>query len=270
MIQPRASFEMNFEPVCGWGDLLEQNSSKERLFKVIQKLLEKHAIKSSINEQRLELDNGLILFRPEDYYWVIVDNSDDTRHCLGIFRDESSAADSLVSTLIRPLAYAVNWDEYLNDCNFIKTVRKTLPLSSYIIEKLGYNFNPPGWFKIETDYPPTFFKSNNDIFDRFGYLLGKKLIFEIIKSHLKKIKDKLKLSEELSWLLDDMGYDEEKLSLSEASGYWIASIAERGVRNFQAIFTSYKSAVDFFIYTLCKRSQIESIDWGLVFNHEPL
>ena len=268
MIQPRASFEMKFEPVCGWGDLLEQDSSKERLFMVIQKLLEKHAIKSSINEQRLELENGLILFRPEDYYWVIVDNSDDTSHCLGIFREESSAADSLVSTLIRPLAYAVNWDEYLNDCNFIKTVRKTLPLSSYIIEKLGYNFNPPRWLKIETDYPPTFFKPNNDIFDRFGYIYGKALIFEIIKLHLKKINDKL--SKQPLWPLDDIGWDEEKFCLSEASGYWIVSIAERGVRYFYGIFTSYKSAVDFFIYSLCERSLIESIDCKLIFNHEPL
>ena len=60
-----------------------------------------------------------------------------------------------------------------------------------------------------------------------------------------------------------LGWDEEALCLYEAGGYWIASLPERGKRNFWGIFCSYKNAVDFYIMS-CIVPKPETIDWKSV------
>jgi hypothetical protein len=259
MIQLKASFKIELRPLSGGGDLLEKDSSEKKLFRIIKEYL-KGKTTERFSFGHLALHNGLSLFRHNKGYWLVAETRGAVPRCLGCFQNYHSAGNFFIYHLVNPYPRNINWEAlFLND-DFLKQLESNAPPQGYIIEP-----NPAArWFKIESDLPDGFFQVQNDVFDKFGYVKGQKIIFEAVKQYLAGRKKPVYNPVPLG----DLGWDEQDFCLYEAGGYWVVSIPERGERNFNGIFRSYRTAVDYYIMK-CIVPAPATIDWGSVFEGPP-
>jgi len=259
MIKLKASFAIELQTLPGDGDLLEKDSSEEKLFRIINEYLTgKTTELFSCGHLR---DNGLSLFRHDKGYWLVVETRETIHRCLGCFHDYHLAVDYFIYHLTNPYPRNINWETIFLDDDFMKRIELSELPQGYIISP-----DPAAkWFKIISNFPDGFFKVHNDFFDRFGYIKGQKIIFEAVNQYLAGRAQPVYRPVPLG----SPGWDEEEFCLFEAGGYWIISVPERGKRSFEGVFCSYMAAVDCYIM-LRIEPKPATIDWKSVFEGPPL
>ncbi len=181
----------------------------------------------------------------------------NSERCLGLFRDFGSPTDNFVFRNLTKEPRTVDWEKY-NNPYFIENALSKKESPYYIVNEE----DAQRWIHIESEYPEYFFKTKNDVFDRFGYIGGQCFIFEAIVDYL---------GEKAERLVDDpMGFlSTGRLrpfgNLWEAGGYWVVSYTERGTPDFFALFCSYRDAVDYFLYRFFNIVEKNEIPWKDVF-----